>query len=193
MLWPARRFPIWYLEATLFVGTFVLWAFVFAWHTAYTGRPVFSLRIKSGLLAIAVAMGFAAALTLHFFVDPTLRLQTPTDYPANFEQWMAKTLFDLAFLQLFLIFAPFAWLVRLFRNPKIALVLTVAFGVAVLALKVHSSPTPVPASLLASLLVTRILGGFLVLWFYLRGGILLVWTYAFLIEARHLLSLQIGF
>ena len=31
--------------------------------------------------------------------------------------------------------------------------------------------------------------GFLAVWFYLRGGVLLIWWWTLLIEARHLLDL----
>ena len=31
-MWSNRAYPIWYLEAIIFTGAFVLWGFVFAWH-----------------------------------------------------------------------------------------------------------------------------------------------------------------
>ena len=43
LLWTNRVYPIWYLDAIIFTGGFVLWGFVFAWHSKYTGRPVFTL------------------------------------------------------------------------------------------------------------------------------------------------------
>ena len=43
-LWPGRPYPMWYLEAVLFFGGLVLWAFVFAWHTKYTDQPVFNFK-----------------------------------------------------------------------------------------------------------------------------------------------------
>jgi len=47
-LWTSRVYPIWYLEAVIFTGSFVLWGFVLAWDSKYTGRPVFTLNLKAG-------------------------------------------------------------------------------------------------------------------------------------------------
>lgn len=113
LLWPKRPFPVWYVEATLFLGGFVFWAFVFAWHSEYSRRPVFTLKIKPNLLAMATLAGILTAVGLHFFLDPALRITTPDDYPANLKDWIAMTLFTLSFTQLLLVFAPFAWLIRL--------------------------------------------------------------------------------
>ena len=190
LLWEKRPFPVWYLEATLFLGGFVLWAFVFAWHTEYTRRPVFTIKIKPALLAWATLVGGLTALGLHFFLDPSLRISTPEDYPADFKRWIAATLFGLTFTELFLVFAPFAWLMRLFRNERVAIVLTIIFGIVVLAIKTNASPVPLPANLFSALLALRIVQGFFAIWFYLRGGILLVWWIGFLIDARHLLTFQ---
>src|SRR5262249_44642856 len=132
LLWTDRNAPIWYLEAVLFLGGMVLWGFVFAWHTAYTQRPVFTLKVSPALLVLAPMAGIGAGVGPRFLLDPILRVRTPEAYPTNFEQWLAKTLFSLSFLQLFLVFAPFAWLMRLIRKPAVAAVLTVLLGVAVL-------------------------------------------------------------
>jgi hypothetical protein len=112
----------------------------------------------------------------------------PEDYPASLRQWLAMALFSLAFNQLFLVFAPFAWLVRLFQNQRVATVLTVLFGAIVLAIKIHSTPVPISPALFAALLVGRIAMGFLSVSFYLRGGVLLSWWWTLLIEARLLLA-----
>ena len=123
-LWPARRAPIWYLEAVMFFGGIVLWAFVFAWHTRYTERPVFTMRWSPTLFGAATLAGVLAAIGMHEFIDASLRAQTPEDYPASFTQWLAMTLFSLSFAQLFLVFAPVAWLMRLCRNRTAAMALT---------------------------------------------------------------------
>src|SRR5689334_12142478 len=82
-LWVNRPFPIWYLEAVLLLGGTVLWAFVFGWHTKYTGRPVFTLKLDPLSLLLASAAGLSAAALLYFFVDPQQRLKNPNEYPAN--------------------------------------------------------------------------------------------------------------
>ncbi len=174
----------------MFLGGFVLWAFVFAWHTEYTHRPVFTLKIKPTVLILATLAGIAGALGFYFLFDPSLRVINPQEYPADFDHWIASTLFTLAFAQLFFVFAPFAWSMRLFRNENIAMGLTVAFAVAVWLLKVQSSPHPLPSSLFAELLIARTAQSAFGVWFYLHGGILLVWWMGFLVEARHLLTLQ---
>jgi hypothetical protein len=188
LLWDKRPFSVWYPEAIILFCGFVLWAFVFAWHTEYTHRPLFTLRIKAGVFAAATLIGIIAGLLLHWLLDPALKVWSPQDYPADLKHWAATTLFALAFTQLFLIFAPFAWIIRLFRNVKVATWCTVALGVLVLALKSNSSPTHFPASMLFELLVLRIASTWLAIWFYLRGGMLLVWWIEFLVEARHLLT-----
>ena len=181
---------LWYLEALLFLCAIVLWAFVFAWHTSYTRREVFRLKPGAAVFASATLAGVVCAVGLHFFLDPALRVQTPEDYPANVIEWIAQTLFALGLSQLFLLFAPFAWLLRLFQNRSVATLLTVLFGVFVLAIKTGSSPKPYPLPLFSALLLVRIVSGSLGVFFYLRGGVSLVWWLGLLIEARHLLNLS---
>lgn len=187
-LWEKRKLPVWYLESTVLLGGFVLWAFVFAWHTEYTKRPVFTVRIKLPVFAAATVIGIAAALILHYFIDPSIRRVTPEDFPPDFAHWIASLLFSFAFTQLFLIYAPFAWLMRLFRNEEAAMWLTVALNVVVLVMRSHATPASLPALLFVELVALRILSSYLGLWFYLRGGILLVWWLDLLMEARHLME-----
>jgi len=94
----------------------------------------------------------------------------------------------MAFNQLFLIFAPFAWLIRLFQNQRVATVLTVLFGAFVLTIKCRSSTAPIPSLLFATLLAVRIGMGFLSVSFYLRGGVFLSWWWTLLVETRNLLD-----
>ena len=188
-LWLNRSAPIWYLEAVIFLCCIVLWGFVFAWHTQYTHRPVFVLKIEPGPFIAVTLVGIIAALVFHLFLDPSLRSKIPEEYPADLKQWFAFVLFSLAFNQLFLLFAPFAWLMRLFKNRWVAATLTVLFGAFVLAIRTQSLPTPVPLLLLVALLAGRIAMGFLAVSFYLRGGVMLIWWWTFLFEARNLLNL----
>jgi len=187
--WLNRSVPIWYLEAVIFICGIILWSFVFAWHTPYAHRPVFTFKIEPWLFAIVTLAGIVAATVLHLFLDPSLRLKLPEDYPADPEQWFALVLFSLAFNQLFLVFAPFAWLIRLFQNRWVATCLTVLFSAIVMAIKIRSTPAPFPPPLFAALLAGRVVMGFLAVSFYLRGGVLLSWWWTLLIEARHLLDL----
>jgi hypothetical protein len=188
LLWDKRPFPVWFPEMAIFFCGFVLWAFVFAWHTEYTRRPIFIFRIKPLLFAGATIAGLIGALAIHWLLDPALRMRNPQQYPIDIPHWAAQTLFTLSFLQLFLLFAPFAWAMRLFRNEKVATWVTVGFSVLVLALKTNASPTSLPVSLILALVVLRMASGFFGVWFYLRGGMFLVWWLTFLIEARNLLT-----
>jgi hypothetical protein len=181
-----RSDPVWLLTAAIFLCGLVLWSFVFAWHTQYTRLPVFVLKVEPRLFTAVTLAGIAVATVYHLFLDPSLRLNTPEEYPANVEQWLALVLFSLGFNQLFFVFAPFAWLMRLFQNRRAATLLTVLFGAAVLAFKMHSAPEPISSALFAAALAGRVAMGFLAVSFYLRGGILMSWWWAFLIEARHL-------
>jgi hypothetical protein len=190
VLWDTRKWPVWYLEATVFFGGFVLWAFVFAWHTEYTKRPVFTFKIKPSLVAAATLGGIFLALTFHYLLDPPMRRVAPQDYPTNFPHWVAATLFSLAFTQLFLLYAPFAWVMRLVRNEQVATWSTVTLGVVVLIMKIESSSVSAPPLLIAELLLLRVAGIYLGIWFYLRGGILIVWWLELLVETRHLLEFQ---
>ncbi len=187
--WLNRSVPVWYLEAVIFFCGVVLWGFVFAWHTPYAHRPVFTLKIEPRLFTVVTVIGIAVAAAFHLLLDPALRAKMPEDYPADLRQWFAWTLFSLAFNQLFFIFAPFAWLIRLFQNQKVATMLTVLFGAFVLTIKCRSATTPIPSLLFATLLAARIGMGFLSVTFYLRGGVLLSWWWTLLIEARNLLDL----
>jgi hypothetical protein len=189
LLWDKRPFPVWFAEAMFFFCGFVLWAFVFAWHTEHTRRPVFTLRIKPLVLAGATLVGIIAAFGMHWLLDPSVRAHHPEDFPADFQNWMAHTLFIIGFTQLFLLFAPFAWAMRLFRNETAATWVTVAINVLVLALRSNSSPTPLPGLLILVMVGSRIACAYFGVWFYLRGGIFLAWWITFLIEARHLLTL----
>lgn len=190
--WLNRSAPVWYLEATIFFCGIVLWGFVFAWHTQYTRRPVFLFKLEPGPFIAVTLIGITAAVVFHLFLDPSLRPKIPEEYPVDLQQWFAMVLFYLFFNQLFLLFAPFAWSMRLFQNRWVAASLTVLFGIFVLVIRVQASPLPFPAPLLAAFLAGRIVTGFLAVWFYLRGGVLLIWWWTLLFEARNLLNLTGG-
>jgi hypothetical protein len=184
-LWLNRPDSVWFLEAIIFLCSIVLWGFVFAWQMPYAHRPVFIFKVEAGPFIAATLAGMAAALVFYLWFDPLLRTKVPEEYPANPEEWFAFTLFLLAFKQVFVIFAPFAWLMRLLHNRRVATLLTVLFGALVLTLNARHSTTPISTTLFAALLVARIGMGFLSVSFYLHGGVILVWWWTLLFEARH--------
>jgi hypothetical protein len=189
-LWLNRSEPVWYLEGTVFLCSTVLWGFVFAWHMPYTHRAVFILKQERGPLIAATVVAIIAAAVFDLLLDPLLRSKMPQDYPADLEHWFAFVLFSLAINQLFLLFAPFDWLMRLCKNRWVATHLTVLFGALLLVLRIQSLSTHLTPTLFAAILIGKIALGFLAVWFYLRGGVLLVWWWTILFEARHLLNLN---
>jgi hypothetical protein len=162
---------------------------VFAWHTKYTQRRVVAFQMELTPFVLATLAGIVAAVILHLALDPSLRLKTPEDYPARLDQWIAMTLFSLALTQLFLVFAPFAWSLRVFQSRPVAILFTVLFGVFVMMLKTRTSLTPLPSSLFWALILARIVVGGLSLYFYWRGGLMLASWWVLLLQARHLLHL----
>ena len=187
---PHLRYPAWYLEAVVLFGGIILWGFVFAWHTQYTQRPVFTFKIAIGPLVLATVTGLAVALFWHFAIDPWLRVKVPEDYPTTLQQWVAMSLFSLGLKQLFVVFAPFAWLIRLFGKKEPAFVMTVVFGLAVVVIREYRSPTPMVAEpFFLGLLAVRGIGEALSVYLYLRGGVFLVWWWDLLLQSRHLLNL----
>ena len=189
LFWLNRPASVWLLEPMIFLCSIVLWGFVLAWHTQYTHRPAFVLRPPAGPFIAVTVLALAAGAVFHEWLDPTLRLHAPEEYPADLNHWAAQVLCALFLTQLFELFAPFAWLMRLFKNLWAAAVLTVAWDVFVLAIKNHSVSSPVPPPLFDALVAAKVVTGFLGVWFYLRGGILLIGWWTILFESRHLLEL----
>jgi hypothetical protein len=186
---PHQRYPAYYLEAVVLLGSIVLWGFVFAWHTHYTQRPVFTFRVPAWPFALAIGTGLAAALFWHLAIDPWLRAKVPEDYPTTMEQWLAMTLFRLGFMQLFVVFAPFAWLIRLFGKKAPAFILTVVFGLAVVLIRDYRSASPMSSEpFFLGLLAVHGAAGALSVYLYLRGGVLLVWWWVLMLQSRLLLN-----
>lgn len=189
--WGERIHSVALLFIALLYVAFVLWAFVFAWQFRYASRPVF-VRFQLKLWAGATACVLAWCLLCHWLLDPTLRLVTPRDYPADFQSWLAMSLFTLGFDPLFLCFAPFAFFVRLSQKQTVSLVLTVLFGTFILAVKLGSSTVLPPFLLIVGLMSLRVAQGFFSVYLYLRGGAVLVWWLVVLMQLRHLIGLVPG-
>lgn len=184
--WSERPDSVLFLWLTLLWAVFVLWAFVFAWQFEYARRPVLGLDFRPKLWAAATLGGLAWAALLHFLIDPQLRVITPREYPTGWNSWLAMSLFAIGFNPLFLCFAPFAFFARLSQKVDVSVAMTVLFGVFVLYLRLHYSHVLPPPWFMAALMALRILTGFLSVYFYLKGGALLVWWLALLLQLRHL-------
>ncbi|MDB6123317.1 MAG: hypothetical protein JWQ71_2310 [Pedosphaera sp.] len=187
--WMERTHAVAFMVLMLMWTTFVLWAFVFAWHEQYSKRPVLNFSVQPKWWALATALGLFSSLLLLYVVDPQMRLITPKEYPETLSAWVSMALFALAFEPLFLCFAPFAFFIRLFRKPQAAIVLTVLFGVFLLYLKLSSSEKLPPTGFIAGFALMRVAAGFMSLYVYLQGGALLVWWMVILMQLRHLIHL----
>ena len=186
---PHQRYPLGIWRRWYSLGSIVLWGFVFAWHAQYTQRPVFTLKVAAWPLALTTGAGLATALFWHFAIDPWLRFKAPEDYPTTIEQWLAMTLFSLGLKQLFVVFAPFAWLIRLFGRKEPAFILTVIFGLIVVVIREYRSPSPMLLEpFFLGLLAVRGAAEAFSVYLYLRGGVLLVWWWDLLLQSRHFLN-----
>lgn len=184
VLWEKRQVPVWYLALALLLATFVLWAFVFAWHDQYTGRNAFGISSRPQLWFAVTAYGILGAVVAQVLVDPKLRAVVPEDFPTDVKSWLASASFALFFTQLFLILAPVAFFVRLIRKHEAVILLTVLFNVFVTLMK--ASEVSLPHDLTLQILVVRTIGVTVSVYFYLEGGILMLWWVGLLIHARHL-------
>jgi hypothetical protein len=192
VLWFTRPAPVWYLEATIFICGIILWGFVFAWHPPYTGRPVLTTRIEPKPFITATLLAVFLAVFYALILDPYLRTKLPDEYPPDVNHWLAYVGFALGFNQLFLIFAPCDWSLRLVKRPWLAIVMTAIFGVCVHALNISAQHVDIAPLLLAALLACRFVMGALLVWFYLRGGLLFAWWWTLVLESRHLIQLMGG-
>ena len=190
-LWSDPPHQLWFLSLTLAWASFILWSFVFGWRPQNAHRPILAIKARPVLWSAATLAGLAGAVMLRLFIDSVLQPLVPGDYPDTHEAWLAMTLFTLAFDQLFLCFAPFAFFVRLSQNQRVAAGLTVLFGVALLCLRIKSLAPLVSPFFIAELFVWRTAAGFLTLYFYLKGGALLAWWWVLLLQLRHLITLTV--
>ncbi|MBI5595990.1 MAG: hypothetical protein HY928_07870 [Elusimicrobia bacterium] len=187
-LWLGRPGQVWVMEAAVFTTAFFLWAFVFAWHGRYTGRPAFVAPRLAPWAAVTVAAVFGAALA-SAFLDPVLRPLTPEVYPGSAREWAAMALFDAGFVQLFLCFAPMAYFARVSSNPFLAGAATVGFGLLVAALRLKGLPAPVPFLTAAAVLAVRGVSAACCVWAYREGGVLLTLWWTLLLDLRLLAAL----
>jgi hypothetical protein len=180
--WEERQAPIWYLTLALLLAAFVLWAFVFAWHNQYVGQNPFDIPRRPGLWLAATACGMLGAAATRVFVDPKLRALLPEEFPTDPRSWLASVPFALFFIQLFLVFAPVAFFIRLFRKREAAMLLTLLFNAFVVMLK--AAELHLPHAVALQMLVIRILVVTIAVFFYLEGGVWTIWWMTLLIQAK---------
>jgi hypothetical protein len=191
-LWSERPNALWFLGVMLLLVSFLLWSFVFAWYPQHLRRPVIQSQPAVSTWALAVMGGAVGGLLLLFAVDPTLRNVRPTDYPTTLAAWIFATLFNLGFSQLFLCYAPMAFFLRLFRQPAVAVGLTVLFGLGLLAAQLDVVGFELEPRFVLGLYLLRALFGGIAALLFLRGGLLPAATWTLLLECRLLPGLIVA-
>lgn len=189
-LWQERPQAPGFLAALLGLVSFVMWAFVLAWIPEHGRTTLLPRRFDSHLWALATVAGLAGGGLLWSVFDPNLRPLLPQDYPVTRTAWVAATLFHVAFVQLFLTFAPLAFFVRLFGDRLVAAALTVLFGLFLLLVQVNAAEVELSGWLVGGMIGFRILFGAVGMYLLLRGGLLPVWWSALLIQSRLLIGLD---
>lgn len=156
-----------------------------AWHKAYSSLNVFQ-KLDGKITALSIGIATCAAIALKLAFDPVLIRYLPEAYPTTVADWFGRTLFSIFFEQLFMVMAPFAFAVRLFKSNTSAFIFTLAFNICILLMRANMSSTPLPMPLLLTMILTRTLGMTLCLLAYMRGGVYNLWIVRLLLESRTL-------
>jgi hypothetical protein len=190
LLWSGRDRPIWFLELAVLSAGFFLWSFVFGWQAQYGARDPLKPSRSAALWSVATGCALAGAALNRWLVDPVVRTISPQDFPPNLAAWAAGLLFALSIGQLFMVFAPMAFFLRLAQRGWLAIVLTLGFGLFVMSMKLESAKASPPPGVLVELVLVRLASGAVGLWFYLKGGLPMAWWMALLAHARYLPDLR---
>lgn len=190
--WAPNFYPVWFSALTVALTSAVMWAFVFAWEETRLGRPPLARCPQRGLWLAATGFALIAAAFRALLLEPTLVARGLGERPASLSAWAAAGLFQLAFLQLFLLFAPVALCARLFRDRRAALLLVVGLGLYLNWQVLGRHPGVASPALIAQILLARAVGDALAVWFYQQGGALVAWWIAALLHLRHLPGLLLG-
>jgi hypothetical protein len=189
VVWETRRLPVWYLELVLLLGTFFLWSFVLGWQRPYGGRDPLQPSKSPALWALATGGALAVAALHYWLFDPVMRGAAPDEFPSSPSAWLAMTLSSVTFTQLFVVFAPLAFFLRMISRRKLALALTLAFNLFVMLLKASLTTKPLTPALLSGLILIRLLGASFLVFIYLEGGLPLACWVSFVVQTRYLLEL----
>ncbi len=188
-LWENRQWPVWYLAAVLLTTGFVLWAFVFAWHSRLTGKQPFTPSTDPNHWLAATVFTGANALIAYFIFDPKLRTIAPAEFPKDINAWLADTLVSVSLGRLFLVFAPVAFFGRLIPNHLTAVVvLTACFNGFISVLR--ATQLELPTDLVLLTLPVRLGASAIGVLFYLRGGAWTIFWMTLLMQLRHLPTLR---
>lgn len=190
--WSQALYPAWFSALTVALTSAVMWAFVFAWEEARLNRAPLALPRGATLWVAATGFGLAIAAYRGLALDPILVARGLGERPATVGAWAAAALFQLAFLQLFLLFAPVALCARLFRDRRVAIGAVVALGLYINWRLLDRQPDAVTTALAAQILLGRAATDACAVWFYQRGGVFIGWWIGLLVYLRHLPGLLFG-
>lgn len=190
--WAQSPFPVWFSALTIALTSAVMWAFVFAWEKPHLGRAPFDLPRSRNLWLAATGFALVAAAYRLLVLDPALVANGLVIRPTSAAEWAAAGLFQLAFLQLFLQFAPTSLCARLFRDRRAAIALVVGLGLYTSWRMITRNDDAPSAALTAQILLGRALGDAVAVAFYQRSGAFVAWWIAAVLHLRHLVPLLVG-
>ena len=165
---------------------FFLWLFVFAWHELYGENRIFQWKVAPKILLPVVAISLVWSLILATCCDPVLRELNPKEYPDSELDTVVRTFFTVSLESLFLLFAPFAILLRLSKSVKAAYCLTLVLALLTAGMKMNSLANQLPLPWMGALFGIRLVGSGLLLWLYVKKGAPIVWLASLIIGLRHL-------
>jgi len=186
MMWEDRVKAWWLMGAILVWAMFFLWLFVFAWHEHHGGGKVVRWKVEGRIWLVVVVASVLWGVFLAAFVDPSLKAWNPKEFPTDGLDVLARVAFAVSLESLFLLFAPFALMIRLTGKVGAAYGLTLVFVMLVAGLKMISLEYQLSAGWMLALFAMRLLGSGVLLLLYLRKGVLPVWVAGFLIGIRNL-------
>ena len=189
---PSHPYPSSFEVPIFFCCVSLLWAFVFAWHFQYTTRPVFLAPFKPKFWLEASAYAVIVGVLEYRLLDPPLRQLMPGEFPSDTTSWLAMCAFQVLFVPLFTCLAPYAFFMRLLQRPAAAMSLTVLWGVVIAYARLSSVPTLPALTVTAMIFLTRVVGGFAAVYFYLNGSVWLIWWIALLLQLRLWLEITVA-
>jgi hypothetical protein len=189
-LWTDRTHALWFMVTLLVLTSFVLWTFVFGWYRPGTGQSAWRLPLSFWQWFVTVLAGMLGAVLIALALDPRLRTLHPDDYPHTLAAWLPAVLFTVVFGQLFTCYAPLCLFLRLFRNPAVAVFLTVIFGQFLLGLQLKAASVQADLEFAMWLHLCRALLGCAGAMIFLRGGLVAGTVWALLLEVRLLFTVD---
>ena len=184
--WTTSPYPLWFSASVAALTSAVMWGFVLAWEGDLLGRRPLAWPRQPQLWLTATIVGLLAAAYRTALVDPRLVADGLAQRPTSLAGWASAGLFQLGFMQLFLVFAPVAVCARLFARREAGPVAVVLLGLYVCSRLLDRAQGAHATSLTALIVLGRAVGDGATAWVYQRGGLWPAWWLALLVHSRHL-------